>query len=146
MLIAAYLGSYFVLDKLYPYFAPDRGVVIFGIFPDLAYENLKELPRHILIRDILLNFGGLHFLAALFLMPVVWKKIKLQYVLIFLIVIPYFMMGALRMIIRLEEMRNWIPLIPFVILPAMLYLSQIKNPLLNLSDEVMRETGREVKI
>ncbi len=138
LLIASYLACYFALDRVYPYFAPDRGVVIFGIFLKESIENIVILPRHILIRDILFNFGGLHFFAALSVAPGVWKKLKLQYVLIFLIIIPYFIMGALRMIIRMEEMRNWIPLIPFVVIPALVYLSQIKNPIFNLSDEVTK--------
>lgn len=139
LLVAGYIGCFFILKMIYPHFTAERDQD-FGLnhFPETIIA-LKGVPAHLLIRDIILNYGGMHIFAALFLVSGAWKKIKRQYVFIFLVIVPYFILGVLRVGIRLEEMRNWIPLIPFIMVLALLYLSQIKNPLFGLSDEVKVE-------
>ncbi len=146
LLVGGYYVCFLVLKMLYPYFPADRDAD-YGLihFSDTVIA-LRDLPKHLIIRDIVFNFGGLHIFAAMFFISGIWKKFKREYVFIYFLIIPYVMLAVLRAGIRVEEMRNWIPLLPFIILPALLYLSQIKNPLLKLSDEVTMETGTEAKI
>jgi hypothetical protein len=139
LFIAVYLGCFYALKMIYPNFTLERDQD-FGLFHfSDTITALKDVPVHLLIRDIALNYGGIHIFAALFLVCGAWKKIKQQYVFIFLVIVPYFILGVLRVGLRLEEMRNWIPLIPFIMILALLYLSQIKNPFFRLSDEISRE-------
>jgi len=140
LMAASYFICFFILGKIYPYFPPVRDVSLVDTSLGGTIDALKELPLHMLIRNIVLNLGGLHIFAALFVISGAWKKIKLQYILIYLLIVPYLIVVVFRAGIRIEEMRNWIPLVPFVVIPALLYISQIKDSFFRISDELIKES------
>ena len=101
-----FIGCFIVLKFIYPYFLPERddGFVVF--IPDQAIKAITTLPKGILVRDVLFNFGGLHFFALLVLVTGLWKKVKTEYLAVFLFIIPYFIVALFRLGIRIDEMRK----------------------------------------
>src|SRR4030095_5010066 len=133
------LVSYFtVLRVVFPNLPEirDDGFVAWR-FGD-AWQTLVNYKKHLLIRDLIINMGGLHLFAMLFFFSGMWKKFKTEYIAVFLIIFPFALFALFRLGIRIEEMRNFIPLIPFVIVPAMLYFSQYSSELLKLSPEILK--------
>jgi hypothetical protein len=104
--------------------------------PSAAWQVIVDYKKHLLLRDLVINMGGLHLFAILFFVSGMWKNFKREYVLVFLIIMPFYLFAFLRFGIRIEEMRNYIPLIPFVMVPALLYLSQFIKDLLKPSSAI----------
>ncbi len=138
-LSGVFIACFIAMKVIYPYFPPEKddGFVVF--IPDLAVKAVTDLSKGILLRDIFLNFGGLHLAALMVLVTGLWKKLRTEYLAVFLFFIPYFIMAALRLGIRIEEMRNWIPIIPFVTVLALILFTGLKNPLFTLSNTVLKE-------
>lgn len=132
--------SYFIILRLiFPNLPEikDDGFVAWRL--DDAWQTIVNYKKHLLVRDLFVNMGGLHFFALLFLLSGIWKKFKLQYITVYLIIMPFVLFALFRFGIRIEEMRNFIPLIPFVIIPAMLYFSSFNSEFLKLSPGIMKE-------
>jgi hypothetical protein len=134
-----FLGCFAVLKMIYTDIPPERDDNFFALFPESPFESIIDLPRGILIRDIFLNYGGLHILALLVLITGLWKQVKTEYLMIFLLFIPYVLMAILRIGVRIEEMRNWIPIVPFVTVIALIFFTGFRNSLFSLSHTVMRD-------
>lgn len=134
-----FIGSYILLKMIYTDIPPERDDVLTVLIPQTPFEAIYDLPKGILIRDIFLNYGGLHILGLLVLVTGLWKKVKTEYLSIFLLFIPYIVMAILRIGLRIEEMRNWIPIVPFVTVLALIFFTGFRNSLFSLSPAVMRE-------
>lgn len=138
-LSAVFLCCLLAFKLKYPYFPPERDDGFVMALPKMAISAITDLPRGILLKYIFLNFGGLHLLALLVIVTGLWKKIRPEFLAIFLFFVPYCLIAMLRLGIRLEEMRNWIPLIPFVTVIALILFAGLKNPLFALSGTVLKE-------
>ncbi|MBZ0204601.1 MAG: hypothetical protein IT281_08250 [Ignavibacteria bacterium] len=144
LIFSAALSAVFLICLLgfklkYPYFPPEREDGFVMAMPLLAIEAITDMPMSILLKYVILNFGGLHLLALLVMVTGLWKKIKPEFLVIFLFFVPYCLIAILRLGIRLEEMRNWIPLIPFITILALILFTGFKNPLFTLSKTVLKE-------
>ena len=144
VIMAALLVGYFAALKLiFPNLPETRDDGFVAWYLDAAWQAIVNYKKHLLIRDILVNMGGLHFFALLYFFSGAWKKMKGQFVTVYLIAIPFILFALFRFGIRIEEMRNFIPLIPFVIIPAMLYISRFSGEMLKISPDVMRNSKCE---
>jgi len=136
LLVVILVGYFTVMRLLLPNQPVHRDDGFVAWIPSAALQVLIDYRKHLLVRDLILNMGGLHILALLFLVSGIWKNIKRQFVYIYLVIIPFYLFAFMRFGIRVEEMRNYIPLIPFVIVPALIFLSRYMNGLLKLTQEI----------
>ncbi len=133
------LAGYFVVMKmLFPNLPEYRDDGFVAWYPDAAWQAITGYKKHLFVRDLIINLGGLHIFALMFVLSGMWKKVKNEYAAVFLIVIPFIIFALLRFGIRIEEMRNYIPLIPYIIIPAMMYFSKFNPELLKLNDEILK--------
>ena len=119
-----YVATYTFLDYIFPrvggYF------IIYNLPRNLSLFH--SLPFHIIIRDLLFVFGSMHLLVALLVFTGLWKKFKGPLLYINLVTIPYVISVYINF--SIEEIRNYIAVIPFVIIPALLFLSSLQNSFL----------------
>jgi hypothetical protein len=116
-----YIAVYNIMNAVFPSTA--------GYFVILNFErNLSLtaiLPNHIIARDLLFNFGGLHFFFILFFISGMWKKFRSPLLYLTLTVIPYVI--SVFISFSIEEMRNYIAIIPFIMITSLIYLSTFEN-------------------
>ena len=124
ILSAMYIGVYVFLDFLFPR--------VDGYFVKVAFSrNLSlfyTLPVHIIVRDLLLIFGAMHFLVAIMLISGVWKKFRGPFLYINFVLIPYIV--SVYIYFSIEEIRNYIAIIPFVLVMALMFLSTFEFSIL----------------
>lgn len=102
-------------------------------------EYFATLPVHIVIRNILLFFGGLYFFVLYFFFSGKWKNFKTEYLYINLTVIPYIII--IFCIHTLFEARNYITAIPFMIILFLMFFSTQKNSFLKPIDTIKSENA-----
>jgi len=125
-----YVVIYRFLDYVFPYKAGH--FIIYNMNRNL--HILDIIPVHIFIRDILFNFGGLHFILFIFLFSGLWKRYKGPMLYINIIIIPYVI--SVLVSFSIEEIRNYISIIPFVMITSLLFLSTFQNSFLKPVDRV----------
>lgn len=123
-----YIGIYKLMDYIFPSTA--GYFVIYNLPRNLSLINI--LPMHIIIRDILFNFGGLHLFILIFLITGTWKKYRGPLLYVNLVIIPYVISVFINF--SIEEIRNYITIIPFVLILALLFLSTFDNAFLKPVD------------
>jgi hypothetical protein len=114
-------GGYFVLYNL------PRNLSLFG----------GLLSPHILIRDAFFNMGGLHFFFLLYLIGGQWKKYRGPMLYINLVVFPYVL--SVLISFSIDDLRNYIAIIPFIVMGCLLYLSNFENSFLRPVDKLVEE-------
>lgn len=115
------------------YFSNNTGYfVIFNLPRNLGIANI--VPLHIIIRDFLFNFGGLHFITLLFIFNGLWKRYKGPMLYINLVMVPYVI--SIFVNFSIEEIRNYIEIIPFIMIASLLFLSTFQNSFLKPVDRV----------
>lgn len=126
-----YIGIY---KLMYSYFPSTEGYfIIYNLPRNLGLVH--ELPLHIIIRDLIFNFGGLHIFLVIFLVSGAWRKYKGPLLYINLVIIPYVISVAINF--SVEEIRNYITIIPFVLILALLFLSTFENSFLKPVERVI---------
>lgn len=90
----------------------------------------EYMPIHRIVRNIVLIYGGLHIFVALGLKNPIWKTINKQLIAINLVFFPYVL--VIFLIHSIEEIRNYIASIPFIIIPFLIYVSSIEGNFLKL--------------
>jgi hypothetical protein len=123
-----YIGIYKFMDYIFPSAA--GYFVIYNLPRNLSLISI--LPMHIIIRDILFNFGGLHLFILIFLITGTWKKYRGPLLYVNLVIIPYVISVFINF--SIEEIRNYITIIPFVLILALLFLSTFDNAFLKPVD------------
>jgi hypothetical protein len=83
-----------------------------------------------LFRNIFLVYGGLHVIVLLGLRNPIWSKIPFEKVAINFTFIPYIFL--IFFIHTIDEIRNYIASIPFVLIPFLIYMSSIDSSFLKL--------------
>lgn len=86
------------------------------------YTYILTSPPYYLIRNLILIFGGIHWFVF-FHLKKIWKLMPDERLLISLTIIPFFF--AIIILHSIEETRDYIMAIPYVIIPFMIYLSSI---------------------
>jgi hypothetical protein len=124
LMSAMYIGIYKFMDYIFPSTA--GYFVIYNLPRNLSLINI--LPLHIIVRDILFNFGGLHIFLLIFLLSGTWKKYRGPLLYVNLVIIPYVISVFINF--SIEEIRNYITIIPFVLILALLFLSTFENSFL----------------
>ena len=126
-----YIGTYKLMDYIFPsnagYF------IIFNLPRNLSL--FAVFPIHIILRDLIFNFGGLHIFILLFFVSGFWKKYRGPYLYINLVILLYVL--SVFISFSIEEIRNYITIIPFVVILSLLYLSSFENSFLKLKDGVL---------
>lgn len=119
-----YVATYKFLDSIFP--RSGEYPLIYNLPRNLSLFH--SLPVHIIIRDLLFVFGGLHLLVALMIFTGLWKRFKGPYLYVSLVLIPYVI--SVYIYFNIEETRNYIAVVPFVLIPALLFLSALQNSFL----------------
>lgn len=125
-----YIGTYRLMDQIFPSTA--GYFIIYNLPRNLSLINI--LPIHIIIRDIVFNFGGLHFFILIFLIAGTWKRYRGPLLYVNLVIIPYVISVFINF--SIEEIRNYITIIPFVLILALLFLSTFENSFLKPVDRL----------
>jgi hypothetical protein len=129
-----YIGIYRLLDMYYP---DNIGYFVIYNLPRNISVVLFELNIHIILRDLLFNFGGLHIFIIAFFISGTWKRYRGPLLYINLVIIPYVITVAVNF--SIEEMRNYITIIPFVLILALLFLSTFEKSFLRPVDALLGE-------
>jgi hypothetical protein len=134
LLTAALMSAIFIAIKytLSIVFIDNYGVS-FRLNHIRNYEHIFEIPLHRNIRNILLIYGGLHILVIIVIRNKVWQRISFSKLAINLTIIPYIL--VIYFIHSIEEVRNYIASIPFVLIPFLIFLSTIKRSFLILHEK-----------
>ena len=127
-----YIGIYRLMDSYFP--ATAGYFVIYNLPRNLSLFTL--LPIHIILRDALFNFGGLHIFILIFLFSGAWKKYRSPLLYVNLVIIPYVISVLINF--SIEEIRNYITIIPFVIILTLLFLSSFENSFLKPVDRLFQ--------
>jgi hypothetical protein len=128
-----YIGIYKFMDYIFPSTA--GYFVILNLPRNLGLIDV--LPAHIIIRDLFFNFGGLHIFILIFLISGTWKRYRSPLLYINLVIIPYVLSVLINF--SIEEIRNYIAIIPFVIILALLFLSTFENSFLRPVDRLFTQ-------
>jgi hypothetical protein len=94
---------------------------------------VNYLPVTHTIRNIFLIFGGLHLIILASIKNPVWKKVSGPRIMINMTFILYVII--IFFIHSIEEIRNYITAIPFIIIPFLIYLSSLNSSLLVLKEK-----------
>ncbi|MCX7877175.1 MAG: hypothetical protein N2510_00880 [Ignavibacteria bacterium] len=133
LMTVMYIGIYKFMDM---YFTTAQGYFIIYNLP----RNLSmftELPLHIIIRDLVFNFGGLHIFLVLFALSGNWKRYSGPLLYINLVSLPYIISVLINF--SIEEIRNYIVIIPFIVIPALMFLSTFENSFLKPSERLTNQ-------
>ncbi len=131
---ALYIATYAFLDYIFP---KEGGYFLKNAF----LRNLSlfhVLPIHIIVRDLLFVFGGLHFLVAILIFTGFWRRFKGPFLYISFVLVPYVIF--IYVYCSIEETRNYIAAIPFILIPALLFLSTLKNSFLAPVDKLSQSS------
>jgi hypothetical protein len=132
-----YIGIYKMMDSYFP--STEGYFIIYNLPRNLGLAH--ELPLHIILRDLIFNFGGLHIFLVIFLFSGAWKKYKSPLLYINLVIIPYVISVAVNF--SVEEIRNYITIIPFVLILALLFLSTFENSFLKPVDKIFASEDKK---
>lgn len=128
-----YIGIYRLMDAYFPSTA--GYFVIYNLPRNL--NLLHILPMHIILRDIFFNFGGLHIFVIIFFLSGAWKRYRGPLLYINLVIIPYVISVLINF--SIEEIRNYVTIIPFVLILTLLFLSSFDNSFLKPVDRLFEK-------
>lgn len=145
VLFFIYTGYFIVAKWLLPELPAERddGFLLANFERNILH--IRTSPNHILLRDIFFNFGGIHIFALLFYFSPMWKKIKREYTLFNLTILIFVTMTLTGFGLFSEELRCYVPILPFLMIPAMLFLSQFAPNLMPLKKEMLAESVSPAK-
>jgi hypothetical protein len=134
VMVMIYVGVYYTMNRI---FSSDEGYfIILNLYRNLSLVDI--LPMHIIARDFFFNFGGLHFFILIFFITTAWQRYISPKMMINLTIIPY--VFSVFLSFSVEEIRNYIAIIPFVMILCLLYLSTFENSFLKpLTDVKTKE-------
>ena len=95
------------------------------------------LPLHIILRDLFFNFGGLHIFVIIFFLSGAWKKFRSPLLYANLVIFPYVISVFVNF--SIEEIRNYVAIIPFVLIITLLFLSSFDNSFLKPVDRLFAQ-------
>lgn len=96
------------------------------------YYILKPL---VIIRDLLLIFGAMHLFLLVFLISGKWRQFRNHLMYINIIIIPFAL--SVLLFFSIEEIRNYIAIIPFVTILSLIYFSTLENTFLKPVPELL---------
>lgn len=133
----AMAAIFIIIKKVMEYiFAANPGVS-FRFNYIFNFNEFFDKPRHIVLRNIFLTFGGLHLFVFYFFVSGRWKKFNTKYLYITLTVFPYVII--IFLIHTAFEGRNYMTAIPFMIILFLLFIAAQKNSFLKPLNPIIRE-------
>lgn len=137
--LAVYLVLIFMLQELFKNNRSDYMDTVGAehFFYNSFNRNLSlliEFKFHIIVRDIVFNFGGMLLISFLLFFRLRIPLLKSRYFYVLLIIIPYIFVVFYRA--GIEEMRNYNAIIPFVTILFLSIFSNLKGSFLSLSKYV----------
>lgn len=132
-----YIGIYKLMDAYFP--STEGYFVIYNLPRNLSMIHV--LPMHIISRDLLFNFGGLHIFALILFISSAWKKFRGPMLYINLVAIPYIISVLINF--SIEEIRNYITIIPFILILTLLFLSSFENSFLKPVDRLFEREDKK---
>ncbi|MGH2575550.1 MAG: hypothetical protein ACRDFC_07615, partial [Ignavibacteria bacterium] len=129
-MVVIYLAVYGIMNMVFT--SRSGYFVIFNLPRNLSLFSI--LPEHIILRDLIFNFGGLHIFLLIFFVTGLWKGFRSPLLYINLTIIPYFL--SVLISFSIEEIRNYIAIIPFIIIPSLIYLSTFENSFLKTVEDL----------
>lgn len=130
-----YIGIYKLMDAYFP--STEGYFVIYNLPRNLSMIHV--LPFHIILRDLLFNFGGLHIFVLVFFIAGTWKKYRSPLLYINLVAVPYVLSVLINF--SIEEIRNYITIIPFVLILTLMFLSSFENSFLKPVERLFDRNG-----
>lgn len=130
-MLAIYISVYLFLNFKY---SSNEGYMFSYTLPN-NLGVFKNLSVYILLRDILFNFGGLHFFLIIFILSGQWKKFRrpmlyINFIIVFCILIVF-------ILFTVNDIRNYIAAIPFIVVSCLLYLSNFENSFLRPTESLV---------
>jgi hypothetical protein len=98
-------------------------------------SQFTDRPVHHVVRNIFLFFGGMHWFILYFFVSGLWKKFKTKYLYITLTIIPHIIIVFL--IHTTFEARNYINVIPFILILFLYFISTQKYSFLKPLNETI---------
>ncbi len=138
-MVILYAGYYIIARMLLPELPPSMDDGFMKVNFHRTMMLLTNTPIHLLIRDILFNFGGIHIFALLFYFSPVWKKIKRNFTAYNLTIILFILLTLTGCGLYSEELRCYITILPFLMIPAMLFFSQFGGNLMPLNKSLLAQ-------
>jgi len=132
-MLIVYISVYYILNEIY---RQNAGYFII-YFLQNNIMTLKHLSVHIFLRDMIFNFGGLHIFLILYFVSGEWKKFKGPMLYINYTVIPCILIVFI--FFTMNDMRNYISGIPFILIGCLLYLSNSENSFLKPVDKLLQK-------
>lgn len=137
ILFFLYTGYYLIAKMLLPELPAERDDGFLLANFERNFHHLKISPGHIILRDIFFNFGGIHIFTLLFYFSPMWKKVKKEYTLYNLTILIFVVMTLTGFGLYSEELRCYVPILPFLIIPAMMFFSQFAPKLMPLRKRLL---------
>ncbi len=142
ILFFLYSGYYIIAKLMLPELPPERDDGFLLADFERNFHHLKISPGHLILRDIFFNFGGIHIFTILFYFTPIWKKVKKEYTLYNLTILIFVLMTLSGFGLYSEELRCYVPVLPFLIIPAMLFLSQFAPKLMPLRKKMIAKNEK----
>lgn len=132
-----YIGVLTAMDKIFP----DTGgyFVLYNLNRNLSL--FYTLPAHILIRDAVFNFGGLHLFLFFLFIGGLWKKFRSPFMYINLTMIFYVI--SVFISFSIEEIRNYVAIIPFITMTFLIYISNFEKSFLKPLDAIKSDSSQQ---
>jgi hypothetical protein len=125
-----YIAAYRIMDKIYP--SEGGYFILYNLPRNLSLFGI--LSTHIIARDIFFNMGGLHFFFLLYIFSGLWKRYRGPMLYINLVVFPYVL--SVLFMFSIDDLRNYITIIPFIVIGCLLYLSTFENSFLRPTEKL----------
>jgi len=139
VLFFIYTGYFVIAKLLLPELPAERDDGFLLANFERNIQHIRTSPNHLILRDIFFNFGGIHIFTLLFYFSPMWKKIKREYTLYNLTILIFVTMTLTGFGLFSEELRCYVPILPFLLIPAMLFLSQFAPNLMPLRKNVLED-------
>lgn len=143
-LVFLYAGYYIVARMLLPDLPPSMDDGFLKADFQRTLMLLQNTPIHLLIRDVIFNFGGIHIFALLFFFSPVWKNVRRKYTVFNLTILIFILLTFTGFGLYSEELRCYIPILPFLMIPAMLFFSQFGGNLMPINRSIRYEAIEEL--
>lgn len=103
-------------------------------------EAFFTMPPHIVVRNVIFTFGGIHFFVLYFFIAGKWKKFNTKYLYITLALFIHVLIVFL--IHTTFEGRNYIAAIPYMLILFFLFLSTQKNSFIEPNPNILAHVSK----
>lgn len=128
IMVVIYTGVKYILSEV---FVNNPGLS-FRLNHERNFNYAFEMPLSHVLRNIFLIFGGMHFFVLAGVNSPIWKKVPMNRIMINFTFFPYLIL--IFFIHSIDEIRNYIAAIPFIVIPFLIYMSSFNRSFIKLRD------------